>query len=146
MLRLVALFFTAAGSVSGQLTLPPTPAKGTPLNAIPIMGLGTARLRDNTSEVVASAIVNGFRHIDAAFAYGNQKDVGIGIKEGLKRTGLKRSDLWITSKLYNDRFVLMRAQRSLLEGGADLLKGTVKRISPSTRPWSNSDWTTWIFS
>lgn len=59
----------------------------------------------NTSEAVAQAIVNGFRHLDCAFVYGNQKDVGVGIKEGLKRTGLNRSDLWITSKLWNDKSV-----------------------------------------
>jgi len=47
--------------------------------------------------------VNGFRHIDCAFMYNNQKEIGVGIKEGLKRTGLARSDLWITSKLGNDR-------------------------------------------
>jgi alcohol dehydrogenase (NADP+) len=91
------------GLVVSQETSPATPPKGTQINAIPIIGLGTARLRGNTSDVVASAIENGFRHIDCAFAYGNQKDVGVGIKEGLKRTGLSRKDLWITSKLGNNR-------------------------------------------
>ncbi|KAF2671280.1 hypothetical protein BT63DRAFT_370469 [Microthyrium microscopicum] len=80
----------------------PTPPKGTTLTAIPRIGLGTARVK-NATEVVAAAIENGYRHIDAAFAYGNQKEVGLGIKEGLKRTGLARSDLWITSKLGGDR-------------------------------------------
>jgi len=82
---------------------PPTPPQGTQVNTIPQIGLGTARIAGNTSEVIASAIVNGFRHIDCAYNYGNQKDVGVGIKEGLKRTGLKREDLWITSKLAGDR-------------------------------------------
>jgi len=84
----------------------PTPPKGTQLNSIPQLGLGTWYLRGNTSEVIAQAIENGYRHIDCAKAYGNQVDIGVGIKEGLKRTGLKRSDLWITSKLWNNRFVL----------------------------------------
>jgi alcohol dehydrogenase (NADP+) len=95
----------AAPGVSAQAReyTVPTPAKGTKLLAIPQIGLGTARISGNTSEVIATAIVNGFRHLDCAFAYGNQKDIGVGIKEGLKRTGLKREDLWITSKLWNKR-------------------------------------------
>jgi alcohol dehydrogenase (NADP+) len=90
---------------SPQEFLVPTPAKGTPSTAIPRIGLGTARVK-NATEVVAEAIVNGYRHIDAAFQYGNQREVGLGIKEGLKRTGLQRSDLWITSKLGGDRYAL----------------------------------------
>jgi len=95
-----------ASLVAAQHTSPPTPAKGTEIKDIPILGIGTARISGNTSEVIASAIENGFRHIDCAFMYGNQKDIGVGIKEGLKRTGLSRKDLWITSKLGNDRLVL----------------------------------------
>jgi alcohol dehydrogenase (NADP+) len=86
-----------------QESLPPTPVKGAPLSDIPIIGLGTARVTSNTSEVIAVAIENGFRHIDCAMAYGNQKAIGVGIKEGLRRTGLSRHDLWITSKHFNDR-------------------------------------------
>jgi alcohol dehydrogenase (NADP+) len=97
--------FLFASLALAQETLPATPAKGTVLDYVPIIGLGTWQLRGNTSEVIASAIVNGYRHIDCAFIYGNQKDVGIGIKEGLKRTGLSRKDLWITSKLWNSRSV-----------------------------------------
>jgi alcohol dehydrogenase (NADP+) len=92
-----------ASLVAAQKTSVPTPPKGTQINEIPQIGLGTARITGNTSEVIASAIQNGFRHIDCAFMYKNQKEIGIGIKEGLKRTGLARSDLWITSKLGNDR-------------------------------------------
>jgi alcohol dehydrogenase (NADP+) len=87
----------------GQGFTVPTPPKGTKLNQIPRIGLGTARMRVNTSEAIATAIQNGYRHLDCAYIYGNQKDIGVGIKEGLKRTGLSRSDLWVTSKLWNDR-------------------------------------------
>jgi alcohol dehydrogenase (NADP+) len=106
---LLATLAIAAALASGQEFLPPTPAKGTLLTAIPRIGLGTARVK-NATEVVAEAIVNGYRHIDAAFQYGNQRDVGLGIKEGLKRTGLQRSDLWITSKLGGDRYALRNLQ------------------------------------
>jgi alcohol dehydrogenase (NADP+) len=86
----------------GQQYTVPTPPKGVQPAAIPRIGMGTARMRVNTSEAIAKAIENGYRHFDCAFIYGNQKDVGIGIKEGLKRTGLSRQDLWITSKLWNN--------------------------------------------
>ena len=101
--RNIAIFLGLSALALGQTYTVPTPPKAVELNAIPRIGLGTARLRDNTSEVIATAIVNGYRHIDGAYIYGNQKDVGLGIKEGLRRTGLRRQDLWITGKLWNDR-------------------------------------------
>jgi len=72
---------------------------------IPSMGFGTWLIQNgaNATEVVADAIVQGYRHLDCAWAYQNQKAVGAGIKEGLKRTNLTRQDLWVTSKLWNSR-------------------------------------------
>jgi hypothetical protein len=90
--------FNAAQELS-----PVTPTKGVPANAVPILGIGTVRIDGNASEVIAKAIENGYRHIDCAWGYGNQRAIGLGIKEGLKRTGLKREDLWITGKLWNTR-------------------------------------------
>jgi len=86
-----------------QKTSVPTPPKGVQPNEIPQIGLGTARISGNTSEVIASAILNGFRHLDCAYMYGNQKDIGVGIKEGLRRANITRQELWITSKLGNDK-------------------------------------------
>lgn len=77
--------------------------KNGPYNEIPKLGFGTWNLSRNTTEAVASAIEAGYRHFDCATAYSNQKDVGPGIKLGLQRTGLKRSDLWITSKIWGNR-------------------------------------------
>jgi diketogulonate reductase-like aldo/keto reductase len=78
-----------------------TPPKGTPLNGPPRLGLGTWYMRGNTSESVASAIQLGYRHIDCAKIYGNQAAVGRGIAQGIKRAGISRSDIWVTSKLWN---------------------------------------------
>ncbi|KAK0303919.1 hypothetical protein LTR01_007781 [Friedmanniomyces endolithicus] len=73
------------------------------LDTIPLLGFGTWNLKgDNVSEAVSWAIQTGYRHIDCAAAYGNEKEVGRGIADGLLKTGLKREDLWITSKLWND--------------------------------------------
>jgi 2,5-diketo-D-gluconate reductase A len=63
---------------------------------IPQIGLGTWPLND---EEVASAVVEavkvGYRHIDTAVKYGNEKGVGHGIRE----SGIDRSELFITTKL-----------------------------------------------
>jgi diketogulonate reductase-like aldo/keto reductase len=101
-------FLFALSSAVAQSTLPATPPKGTRLDNPPILGLGTWGIElsgGNVTELVASAIQTGYRHIDCATYYGNQKLIAPGIKEGLRRTGLSRGDLWITSKLWNDRRV-----------------------------------------
>ncbi|MBM2658297.1 aldo/keto reductase [Staphylococcus pseudoxylosus] len=75
-------------------------------NEMPIVGLGTFRV-ENNDECVASvkhAIENGYTHIDTAMIYENEDKVGQGIAEGLASTGLKRSDLFITSKLWLDDY------------------------------------------
>lgn len=70
---------------------------------IPMIGYGCWKSPDTeeTSEAVKTAIVTGYRHIDGAAAYGNEKSVGKGIADGLKEAGLKREDLFVTSKLWN---------------------------------------------
>nr|POE79947.1 putative oxidoreductase c26f1.07 [Quercus suber] len=70
---------------------------------IPKLGFGTWNLdKSNATEAVSWAIQTGYRHIDCAAIYGNEKEVGRGIADGLLKTGLRRQDLWITSKLWND--------------------------------------------
>jgi alcohol dehydrogenase (NADP+) len=93
-----------ACAVAAQKFSPSKPVKGSQLTSPPQSGLGTWYLKDqNATEAVASAIEAGYRHIDGAKIYGNQKEVGAGIKEGIRRAGIDRKDLWITSKLWNDR-------------------------------------------
>ncbi|UQW82763.1 aldo/keto reductase [Staphylococcus edaphicus] len=69
---------------------------------MPIVGLGTFRVENNDDckASVKHAIESGYRHIDTAMIYENEDKVGEGIAEGLASTGLKRSDLFITSKLW----------------------------------------------
>ncbi|KAL8954717.1 MAG: hypothetical protein Q9193_007120 [Seirophora villosa] len=72
-------------------------------STIPALGFGTWNLdKSNVSEAVSAALQAGYRHLDCATIYGNQKEVGKGIADGLKKTGVKRTDVWITSKLWND--------------------------------------------
>ena len=66
---------------------------------IPCVGFGTWKLSDDEStvDIVKTAIDCGYRHIDTAFAYQNEKSVGKAIRE----CGLKRNELFVTSKLNN---------------------------------------------
>lgn len=69
---------------------------------IPAVGLGTWQSAPGqVRAAVAHAIKSGYRHIDCAYCYENEDEVGEGIKEGLAATGLKRSDLFITTKLWS---------------------------------------------
>ena len=66
---------------------------------IPIIGFGTWQTPDGdvAKHAVESALNAGYRHIDTAAAYGNEESVG----EGIKRSGVNRHDLFITTKLWN---------------------------------------------
>ncbi|PRP76781.1 aldo/keto reductase [Planoprotostelium fungivorum] len=64
---------------------------------IPALGLGTWKAEPSiVKEAVATAI-----EVDCAAIYGNERAVGEGISEGLKRAGISREDLFVTSKLWN---------------------------------------------
>lgn len=52
-------------------------------------------------KAVAHAIKVGYRHIDCAYVYGNEKEVGQGIQDGLKAAGISRSELFVTTKLWS---------------------------------------------
>ena len=82
---------------------PQQPLSVPPIVQIPQLGYGTWNLV-NASAGVSLAIQLGYEHIDAAAAYGNQVEVGEGIRDGLARTGLSREDIWVTSKLWNTQY------------------------------------------
>ncbi|MFD1418056.1 aldo/keto reductase [Companilactobacillus keshanensis] len=67
---------------------------------IPVVGFGTWQTPDGevAKESVKTAIEAGYRHIDTAAAYGNEDSVGAGIKA----SGIKRDDLFLTTKLWNE--------------------------------------------
>ncbi|EXJ80901.1 alcohol dehydrogenase [Capronia epimyces CBS 606.96] len=70
-------------------------------SSIPALGLGTWQSPEGqVRAAVAHAIKSGYRHIDCAYVYGNEKEVGEGIKEGLAAAGISRGDLFITTKLW----------------------------------------------
>ena len=67
-------------------------------NTIPQLGFGVFQIEPNeTVEAVLSALEVGYRHIDTAEMYGNEREVG----EAIRQSGLDRDDVYITSKLNN---------------------------------------------
>lgn len=73
---------------------------------MPAIGLGTFG-SDHVSaaevaEVVKGAAAAGYRHFDCASVYSNEAEIGTAFEEIL-RGGIRREDLWITSKLWNDK-------------------------------------------
>ena len=70
---------------------------------IPILGFGTYKIEDDATALnsVREAIKAGYRHIDTASFYKNEENVGNGIREGLKHTGLRRKDIFVTTKVWN---------------------------------------------
>ena len=66
---------------------------------IPKLALGTWLIEDNkVAEAVRQAIKIGYRHIDTAQAYGNERGIGVGIRT----CGISRDKIFITSKVAND--------------------------------------------
>jgi diketogulonate reductase-like aldo/keto reductase len=69
-------------------------------HGMPIIGLGTAQSApEKVGAAVRHAISVGYRHIDCAAVYGQEKEVG----KGLAECGVPRSELFITSKLWNTK-------------------------------------------
>jgi 2,5-diketo-D-gluconate reductase A len=66
--------------------------------AIPQFGFGVFQVKPaDTAEAVGTALQAGYRHIDTAEGYGNEKEVG----EAIGKSGLDRADVFVTSKLGN---------------------------------------------
>lgn len=71
---------------------------------IPDIGFGTWNIPygEGCEKAVFEAIKAGYRHIDTAGAYGNERSVGLGVKAAIREGLIKdRSDVFITSKLWN---------------------------------------------
>lgn len=69
---------------------------------MPRLGLGVWKTDNHgAQESVAAAIRNHYIAIDTARQYGNEQGTGAGIKQGLQQAGLKREDIFVTTKLYN---------------------------------------------
>jgi diketogulonate reductase-like aldo/keto reductase len=95
---------------------------------MPAIGLGTYGSDRVSAAQVAAAVKGaaavGYRHFDCASVYGNEAEIGASFQEIL-RGGIKREDLWITSKLWNDKHseddVIASCRKSLADLRLDYL-------------------------
>lgn len=80
-------------------------AKATLHNGVemPWFGIGVFKVEEGAELVnaVKTALVHGYRSVDTAAIYGNEEGVGEGIRQGLQEAGLKRENIFVTSKVWN---------------------------------------------
>lgn len=94
---------------------------------IPAIGLGTFGSdrfsHEEVAEAVKGAISIGYRHIDCASVYGNEDKIGYVFKEILDSGLVKREELWVTSKVWNDMHekVVESCEKSLKDLQLDYL-------------------------
>lgn len=70
---------------------------------MPLLGLGTWKSESRqVYTAVREAIKIGYRHIDCASVYGNEKEVGDAIRDAIQNHEVTRTELWITSKLWSN--------------------------------------------
>jgi 2,5-diketo-D-gluconate reductase B len=76
---------------------------------IPLIGLGTWDLRGRAcARLVEQALRLGYRHVDTAEMYDNEREVG----EGLRASGVKREDVFVTTKIWPSHFAPRELERS----------------------------------
>jgi alcohol dehydrogenase (NADP+) len=132
---------------------------------IPVIGLGTFGSDSVEPETVAAtirkAILTGYRHIDCASVYGNEANIGYTLNDLFKCGIINREDLWITSKLWNDKHndVAASCRKSLADLQLDYLdlylihwpvpnyhppKCDVNTRNPNAKPYIHDDYmNTW---
>jgi alcohol dehydrogenase (NADP+) len=137
------------------------PRRQMPSGQIPVVGLGTFGSDHVSHEAAAEAVLGaaaaGYRHFDCASVYGNEKQIGGALRQ-IMRGGVSRADLWINSKVWNDRHapeaVIESCKRSLDDLHLDCLDlyfvhwpfpnfhppgCTVDSRSPDSRPYIHAN-------
>lgn len=88
--------------------------------SMPAIGLGTFGSDHVSADQIAQAVKDaafvGYRHFDCASVYGNEDQIGHALRE-VMRNGIRREELWVTSKLWNDKHgeedVILSCKKSL---------------------------------
>ncbi|MBI5914210.1 MAG: aldo/keto reductase [Bacteroidetes bacterium] len=90
-------------------------------DTMPALGLGTWMApRGEVGQAVREAIRIGYRHIDCAAIYGNEKEIGQALHEATTSGEVRREELWITSKLWNTKHQRASVRPALEKTLADL--------------------------
>lgn len=77
---------------------------------MPLVGLGTWDLRvEECTQMVSTAIALGYHLIDTAQMYGNEREVG----EGIKKSGVARDQVFVTTKIYSKSNSYEKAKRAI---------------------------------
>ncbi|MFW5966102.1 MAG: aldo/keto reductase [Persicimonas sp.] len=83
---------------------------------MPAFGLGTWKSKPGeVYDAVRAAIDIGYRHIDCAWIYGNEHEVGRAIEDAVSAGTVERDELWVTSKLWNDAHETEHVQPAIEE-------------------------------
>jgi diketogulonate reductase-like aldo/keto reductase len=100
---------------------------------VPTIGIGTFEVDPGeTQETVADALAAGYRHVDTATAYGNEEEVG----RGIRRSGVDPDEVWVTTKVWIDDFPPDRLRRS---AEASLRRLALDRIDLLLLHWPPQD-------
>lgn len=118
----LSCFFFVPG-LRGDMQVPAQPT--VTLNnglKMPQVGLGTWKTKGDSTvgQAVQAAVRRGYRHIDTAAIYGNEKEIGAALAELFAEGVVRREDLWITSKLWNSMHATDDVRRAIAQTLADL--------------------------
>jgi 2,5-diketo-D-gluconate reductase B len=98
---------------------------------IPAIGLGTWELRGRQcARIVEQALKLGYRHIDTAQVYENEREVG----DGLRASGVRRDDVFVTTKVWTTHFAPHELERSTKES---LVKLRMPEVDLLLLHWPN---------
>ena len=99
---------------------------------IPLIGLGTWDLRGRTcARITEQALRLGYRHLDTAELYDNEREVG----EGLRAAGVKRDDVFITTKIWPSHFAPRELARAAKES---LMRLRLSEVDLLLLHWPNA--------
>lgn len=91
------------------------------MDSIPSVGYGLWKIpQEQCADLVYDAIAAGYRHLDSACDYGNEKEVGEGIRRALADGLCTREELWVTSKLWNTYHAAEHVEAALRRTLGDL--------------------------
>ena len=91
---------------------------------LPALGLGTWKSKPGEiGTAIREAIHIGYRHFDCSPIYGNEAEIGTAFSEAFAAGDVKREELWVTSKLWNDHHRLHEVRPALEKTLSDLQLG-----------------------